>query len=229
MTRRLSARRVWALTGVLALAVGATVRWIQASDHRDSALLTANPTEDIADVYSFQSPQNPANIVLAMTVAGFIPPAEAATAAFDPDVLYQLKIDTNADAVEDLVIQGYVTGNAGNQVMHLVGPAKPERTGARTRLLNGHKVTSVRVSTGAEPIVASQLGLTAFAGVRDDPFFFDLVRFKDVIAGHETAFRNPGVDTFAGFNILAIVVEFPKALLGTNGTIGVWGTTSRPQ
>jgi len=67
-----------------------------------------------------------------------------------------------------------------------------------------------------------------FAGVRDDPFFFDLVQFKKIIAGEASAFRNPGVDTFAGTNVLAIVVELPSSLLG--GTkLSVWGSTSRPQ
>jgi len=64
--------------------------------------------------------------------------------------------------------------------------------------------------------------------VRDDPFFFDLVQFKKIIAGQATSFRDPGVDSFAGTNVLAIVVELPSALLG--GTkLGVWGTTSRQQ
>ena len=70
--------------------------------------------------------------------------------------------------------------------------------------------------------------MTVFAGVRDDPFFFDLVQFKKIIAGQATSFRNPGVDTFAGTNVLAIVVELPSSMLG--GTkLGVWGSTSRPQ
>jgi hypothetical protein len=211
--------------GALA-AVAAGLTRLRAADHRDSAVLTANPAQDIADVYSFQSPANPANIVLAMTVSGFIPPAEAATAAFDPGVLYQWKIDTNGDAREDLVIQAFVTGAAGNQVMHFVGPARPAQIGAVGTLLNGSAVASVRVSNGSAPVVTTAQGISVFAGVRDDPFFFDLVRFNAVIAGQATGFRNPGIDTFAGFNVLALVVEFPKPLLGTTGTIGVWATTS---
>ena len=159
------------------------VRWVTAADHRDSAVLTASPAQDIADVYSFQSPSDPANLVLAMTVSGFIPPAEAATAAFDPGVLYQWKIDTNGDAVEDRVIQAFATGAPGNQVMHFVGPVSPVQTGAATRLVGGREFFSVRVSNGATPFVTSRQGIRVFAGVRDDPFFFDLVRFNAVIAG----------------------------------------------
>jgi len=64
--------------------------------------------------------------------------------------------------------------------------------------------------------------------VRDDPFFFDLVQFKKIIAGEAAAFRNPGIDSFAGTNVLAIAVELPSARLG-GPRLGVWGTTSRQQ
>lgn len=225
MPSRSTVRRGALLAGAVVTTLAGLAR-VRAADHRDSAVLTASPAQDIADVYSFQSPANPANIVLAMTVSGFIPPAEVATAAFDPDVLYQFKIDTNGDAREDLVIQAFATGSATNQVMHFIGPTAPSLTGTMSRLVNGRGIMSVRVSTGAAPAVTATQGMNVFAGVRDDPFFFDLVRFNAIIAGQETSFRDPGLDTFAGFNVLALVVEFPKSLLGTAGSIGVWATTS---
>lgn len=213
-----------ALAGALAFVVA---RWAGASDHRDSALLTADQAADIADVYTFRSPANPSNVVLALTVSGFIPPSEIGTAHFDPDVLYQWKIDNNGDAIEDLVIQGFVTGSSTNQVMHFRGPAVPLVTGAEARVIPGPETASVRVSNTATPIIASRGGMTVFAGVRDDPFFFDLVQFREVVAGRAASFRTPGVDTFAGFGVLALVVELPGSMLG--GTrLGVWGTTSRP-
>src|SRR5213592_1610286 len=208
-------------------ALGLT-RWIEASDHKDSALLAADHAADIADVYTFKSTVNPDNVVLVMTVSGFIPPSEASTTFFDPNVLYQWKIDNDGDAVEDLVIQAFVTGTGGHQVMHFRGPAAPAATGTTDRVVLGPETATVGVSNGAAPIVALRGGMTVFAGVRDDPFFFDLVQFKKIIAGEATAFRNPGVDTFAGFNVLAIVAEFPSSLLGGQ-KLGVWGTTSRVQ
>jgi len=219
------------IAGSLLLATAAALgltRWMQASDHKDSALLAADPAADIADVYTFRSPVNPDNIVLAMTVSGFIPPSEASTTFFDPNVLYQWKIDNTGDAVEDLVIQAFVTGTGGNQVMHFRGPAAPSVTGATSRVIDGPETATVRVSNTETPIIASRNGMTVFAGVRDDPFFFDLVQFKKIIAGQATSFRNPGIDSFAGTNVLAIIVELPSAQLG--GTkLRVEGTTSRPQ
>jgi len=217
----------WSLLLAIPAALGLT-RWIEASDHKDSALLAADHAADIADVYTFKSPVNPDNVVLVMTVSGFIPPSEASTTFFDPDVLYQWKIDNDGDAVEDLVIQAFVTGTGGHQVMHFRGPAAPAATGTTDRVVLGPETATVGVSNGAAPIVASRGGMTVFAGVRDDPFFFDLVQFKKIIAGEATAFRNPGVDTFAGFNVLAIVAEVPSSLLGGQ-KLGVWGTTSRVQ
>jgi hypothetical protein len=216
------------LTAAAVAAVGLS-RWGSAADHRDSMTLTADPAADIADVYSFLSPTNANNVVFAMTVSGLIPPAEARNARFDPDVLYQIKIDNTGDAVEDLVIQAWVTGSEkGQQVMHFRGPVAPTHIGATGMIVKGEETASVRVSTGSEAITARRHDMNVFAGVRDDPFFFDLGAFRAIIAGQATKFSNPGTDTFAGTNVLAIVVEVPKSFLGSNPNLKVWGTTSRP-
>lgn len=222
-----SGRRL-ALGGVVVALAGLGIaRWVTAADHRDSALLTSDRAADIADVYSFRSPANSNNLVLVMTVSGLIPPAEAGTTFLNSGVLYQWKIDNNADAVEDLVIQAYVTGSGANQRVHFRGPAAPAVTGATNRILDVPDAVTVQLSTTATPIIESGGGLTVFAGVRDDPFFFDLVRFREIIAEMAMAFRNPGVDTFAGTNVLALVVEVPIAMLGSGTNKGIWGTTSR--
>ena len=211
---------------VTAGAVAGFVGLAIAADHRDSAALTSSPGQDVADVYVFQSPANGNNLVLAMTVSGLIPPAETGTTFFDPNVLYQIKIDNDGDAVENLVIQAFVTGSGSNQVMHFRGPVAPTSTGMFNRVLEGPETATVRVSNGPTPVIKTRQGMTVFAGVRDDPFFFDLGQFNQIIAGQAASFNNPGTDAFAGANALAIVVELPTAMLGTNPNLGVWGTTS---
>jgi hypothetical protein len=74
-----------------------------------------------------------------------------------------------------------------------------------------------------------------FAGAADDPFFFDLPAFTSYLDG----IRNTGVptvaafsrmrDTFAGYNVLAIALRIPLALVqGANGpNIGVDFLTQR--
>src|SRR5207249_11398996 len=111
---------------------------------------------------------------------------------------------------------------------HFRGPAAPSAIGSTSRIIDGPETATVAVSNTPTPTVAFRHGMTVFAGVRDDPFFFDLVQFKHIIAGDATSFRNPGIDTFAGTNVLALVVELPSTQLG-NSKLGVWGTTSRPQ
>src|SRR5438093_5181436 len=138
-------RKCAAVLLVLVAAAGIT-RWIKASDHKDSALLAADHAADIADVYTFRSPVHPDNVVLVMTVSGFIPPSEASTTYFDPNVLYQWKIDNNGDAVEDLVVQAFVTGSGGHQVMHFRGPAAPSAIGSTSRIIDGPETAIVAVS-----------------------------------------------------------------------------------
>ena len=58
-----------------------------------------------------------------------------------------------------------------------------------------------------------------FAGVRDDPFFFDL----DLLSGGPL-----GEDTFAGANVAAIVVEVPLSKITPDGpNIGVFAVTQK--
>ena len=217
---------------IVALTAGAAAfggyRWVTAADHRDSMTLTNDQAADIADVYVFDSPANSGNVVLAMTVPGLVPPSESSGTFFDPNVLYQFKIDNSAtaDAVEDLVIQAFATGTAASQTVHLRGPAAPSAAGATNQLLDRDDAVTVQISTGQDANIATGGGLTVFAGARDDPFFFDLARFNEIVMGAASSFRNPGVDTFAGTNALAIVVELPVSQLGA-GTVRVWGTTSR--
>lgn len=222
--RRLTLGLVATVLAITAIGAG-----LQAADHRDSTLLTNNPAVDIADVYSFRSPTNPANVVLVMTVSGFIPPTETGMHAFEPDALYQFKIDNNGDATEDLVIQALAVGDGSSQTIEILGPAVPTATGAETKLVSNRSTVTVPVSLTGQARVVSRGGVTAFAGLRDDPFFFDLTQFQRIVGGMAGSFNNPGVDAFAGFNLLAIAVELPASMLGNRPDIKVWATASRPR
>ena len=57
-----------------------------------------------------------------MDVHGLIPAGQSAS--FDTGVLYQIKIDTSGDNVEDLVIQAKFFGT-GIQQVGIAGPMKP--------------------------------------------------------------------------------------------------------
>lgn len=215
------------LSGVL-VGIAVVGGAIFAADHIDAPAVTGpgstSPGNDITDIYAFQSPADNTKMVFALNTQGLLSPGASATATFPSNVMYEINIDNTGDNVEDLVIQCLVQ----NGKMRVYGPVAPGTTGTTSMVKTNGPVTEVAVTAyaAATPTVATNSnGTKVFAGPRDDPFFFDLVRFREILAGTQTAFRNPGVDTFAGTNVMSIVVEVPKTLLGSAATINVWGET----
>ena len=205
------------ITAIVCLVVaGAGI--IYAADHIDAPAVTNKPT-DITDVYVFRA-QNPDNLVFVANTQGLLSPTATADAKFDEGTMIEFNIDNTGDNIEDLVIQCI----AKNGNMRVYGPAKPKVTGTNSYLnISDFSVQTEITRYGQGPIIGEEDGIKVFAGPRDDPFFFDLVRFRQVIAGQASSFNNPGNDTFAGTNVLGLVVEVPKSLLGSNnGTINVW-------
>ena len=201
---------------------------IFAADHIDAPAVTgANSTStgaDITDIYAFQSPADNSKMVFVMNVQGLMSPAATSAASFPGNVMYEFNIDNNGDNVEDLVIQALVQ----NGKLRVYGPVAPSTPGTTSTVrTNGTMAeTSVTAYNATSPTIGtSSNGMKIFAGPRDDPFFFDLTRFKEIIGGTQTGFRNPGVDAFAGTNVMSIVVEVPKSMLGSASTINVWGET----
>jgi hypothetical protein len=208
------------ITTVLCLAVAAA-GIIYAADHIDAPAITNKPT-DITDVYVFRA-EDPGNMVFVANTQGLLTPGATADAQFDEGTMIEFNIDNTGDNVEDLVIQCI----ARNGRIKVYGPATPKVTGTISYLnINKLSVQTDITPYGQAAIIATgDNGVKAFAGPRDDPFFFDLVRFRQVIAGQASSFNNPGNDTFAGTNVMALVVEVPKSLLNSNGTINVWAET----
>jgi len=210
--------------GVIAILAGV----IYAADHIDAPAVTGpgstSPGNDITDVYAFQSPADNSKMVLVMNTQGLLAPAATAAASFPSNVMYEFNIDNTGDNIEDLVIQCLVQ----NGKMRVYGPVAVGTPGTASTVKTGGPVTETNVTAynASSPVIGmNSNGTRVFAGPRDDPFFFDLTRFKDIIAGSQTGFRNPGVDAFAGTNVMSIVVEVPKTLLGTATTINVWAET----
>ena len=187
-----------------------------AADHIDSPAVT-NQSTDITDVYVFRG-QDPSNLVFVANTQGLMAPSATGNAKFDQNTLVEFNIDNNGDNIEDLVIQCELDGNK----MRVHGPIKPSMTGNQSRIEGGVTAEVNVTQYGSAAQIGASNGIKVFAGPRDDPFFFDLNQFKKVIAGSDAGFNNPGSDTFAGTNVMSIVVEVPKALLGSANTINVW-------
>ncbi|GAC1307599.1 MAG: hypothetical protein NVSMB24_19760 [Mucilaginibacter sp.] len=205
---------------ITALTLGGGILW--ASDHADAPNVKGKST-DITDLYVFQG-AGTSNLVFVGNVQGLLSPTATQTASFDENTMIEFKIDNTGDNVEDLVIQ--CVYKAGK--MYIYGPVKPTQTGLSSKVVGTAAVVVPVTPYGSAPIIAtSSNGITAFAGPRDDPFFFDLDQFHKIIGGTATGFTNPGHDTFAGTNVLSVVVEVPKSLLNSTGKIGVWLRTAQ--
>jgi hypothetical protein len=145
----------------------APVTVVRAADHLDAPLLR-NPGQggrDINDVYVFQSPSNPANSVLVMTVNPFAamvnPAGTVSLRTFDPAVEYQLQVDNNGDAVADVTYAATFTAPVGGVQMLTMN-----RNGAA--FAAGSTEANIPISGGG----------TLRAALFEDPFFFDLVGFN---------------------------------------------------
>lgn len=190
----------------------------KAADHLDAPGLTSPGGDsrlDITDVYAFQSPSNPENTVLIMGVNPLAGVQNDGT--FRPgNALYAFKIDTNGDAKEDITFRIKFT----KADQDLVQRVTLGRDGEVDEDVDGSMRNPIAKGKTNEMIAVPGGGML-FAGVMDDPFFFDLNGFLNL------DFCTPG-DTrpnfFAGLNVSAIVLEVPSASLGSNN-IGVWART----
>lgn len=217
---------------LLVVLISATPKAL-ASDHQDTTFLATKLTAaDLTDLFVFESPKNPENVVLVMDFDPLIVSGEIRP--FDPNVLYQFKIDNTDDSIEDVVLQFNVNGTGDEQTVTVRGPGRPIKVGTSSALLPVSWKGQLNRKFSADN------GMKFFVGTRKDPFFFDLEQFFKIIPDRNynfqpnpsppfqvLSFRPPGEaqDTLAPFNVHSIIVELPRELLGS-GKIGVWMTTS---
>ena len=170
----------------LALLSGGTA-W--ASSHTDSPAAANNPVADITQFYAFMNPPctvsggagceaPPEELILAFTVA----PAASEATRFSDKVMYHVYFenDVGTDSQIDCSV-------SADQMVTCAG-------------LDGLSVTTAVGEIGVNG------DIRVFAGLRDDPRFFDqqtLSRFGEIGV---QAFNAPGIDTVAGSNTLAIVI-----------------------
>lgn len=194
--------------GLLAVAAIATLAAIPAlsADHLDAPAVKKDGRIDINDVYVFHpgASQKLNRTVLAMTVnpaAGVI-----SGKTFRQGARYEVLVDTNGDARPDITIRTQFSALENGEQDYTVRRIKGD--------------DSKVIARGETGEVESNDGVKAFAGLRDDPFFFDLASFND----GATFCQAGDKDFFLGLNTSAIVVEVPTGMIGS-GPVGVWGRT----
>jgi hypothetical protein len=211
----------------------------RAADHAEAPLVEADQAADIADVYAFLDPNDNAKVILAFDVHGFIVPSENANlGSFDPDVTFRFFVENTGDAVPDMTIDvtfSKLTSRSTPQTATIEVSAK--RKADRILFTAPTTVSSATASNAPAPTVTTDAGsgISFFAGLTDDPFFFDMPGFNrfvsSVLGGSpDVSLLDRGRDSFAGYNVEMIALSVPATLLRgaeTNHVIGVSAATLR--
>jgi hypothetical protein len=187
---------------------------------------------DFTDLYVFQRPGDGSKSIVVMNVHpsdSVNPPGPTTDEPFAHDAIYELKIDTNGDAVADIAYRVHFSRyKGGMQTATLVraegGFAVGAGEGGRTI------IESAPVSIGNESRVTESGDYRFFAGWRSDPFFFDTL-------GALNNLQFTGTDFFTKKDVCSIVLEVPNSAIGSqengfwfrtlDGTSGKWVQADR--
>ena len=147
---------------------------------------------------------------------GVNPPGPTTPEPFAPAAVYELKIDTDGDAVADIAYRvRFSSSEGGAQIATLrrAEGAEAAGTGAGGQVI----IEGAPVSTGREARVTEAGDYRFFAGWRSDPFFFDTL-------GALNNLQFTGDDFFAEKDVCSIVLEVPNSALSSK-KIGLWHRT----
>lgn len=234
------------LSGIsIGIILGATSlpRYLMASDHDDGEVDTKGRNLNLTDLYAFrEKDQNPnaadGDLVLVMNTN----PRSVARQQyyFSTNARYEFKLTRVADkeatptGQEDITLRfefAPPTDRNQQQIKFTVIKDGKETsvTNLRTTPLNSEKPIVNQLTTNGSK-------LAVFAGLREDPFFFDVEQFFRVRAGalgtgQAVGFRPPNqaLDFAKGYNVNAIAVRVPQQFLqGATGSnvYDVWETIS---
>jgi Domain of unknown function (DUF4331) len=129
---------------------------------------------DLTDLYAFPKTGDARKSILIMNVhpsAGENPSGPTTAEPFAPEALYELKIDTDGNAVADIAYRVRFSSDGATQTATLLRVEGVQAAGTGDggqAILEG-----AAVSTGRDARVMEAGGYRFFAGWRSDPFFFD--------------------------------------------------------
>lgn len=240
MTSSGSIRKGAALVAGACLALALLPRLARSADHLDSPAAKADPTADINDLYSWMDGNR---AVFALTVF----PAAPAGALFSDRIQYVIHTTSSAKFGDPETNKDVVCTFAGTTAPQTVSCW----LGATDEFVSGN-------ASGAAGLSSADGKLTVFAGLRRDPFFFNIDGFRATVAtvksaaggltfdagcplldsptatalqtSLQTTDGGAPVDFFRDLNTLAIVVSVDKTLITTGGPIvSSWASTHRAQ
>jgi hypothetical protein len=161
----------------------------QASDHGDASISNNDPIANLADLYAFVDPHcesvagqgceaDPIELIVALTLN----PGATGEEQFSEDVLYHFYFenDSGADSQIDCSF-------SAGQMVTCAG-------------MGGLSVSARVGETGVNG------DIRVYAGLRDDPFWWDAEAQERFETLGIAAYTDPGTDSLAGSNVLAIVI-----------------------
>lgn len=241
----------------VALLAGA-IGWVgvRASDHDDGETDRKSRSLNLTDLYAFRendqdSGATAGNLVLVM---GTNPRSVARQQYyFSTNARYEFHLTQRMNGAapvtgaDDVILRfEFGAPDASSQQAMTVTAVRNGATLSTAAKAGGGAILTTPLASAGSPVSSTvELGgssLQVFAGLREDPFFFDVEQFFKIRASWRAAFPGNGsvgprsletaVDFAKGYNVNAIVVSVPISFLanGTGAsTFDVWETISVPQ
>ena len=193
-----------------ATAAGVGASLALAADHNEATGTMADEIADLDDLYVWVTADNKLAVIVTFGGPGDDPAAPPG--AFDADVLYTIHLDNDADNLPDQdILVRFAQDSLGDWGVQFEGI--PGGTGT--------------VSGAVQTTIDAGNGLSAIAGVFDDPFFMDSTGLADTVTTQILSF-DATRDTFAAKNVNAIVVQMDvTAATASNSVVRVWTSTGR--
>lgn len=159
-------RKMRYLQGACALAITVGAAWAIAADHRDEVAVKADPAADINDVYAWSSSAD--KLTIAMTVSPFA----TTTSKFSDAIYYAFHLESSpAYGMPGEKTDIICSFDAAQAIDCVLGAP-------------GDKVLEFVKGDASAPagITADSMKMKVFAGLRADPFYFNLEGFNDARA-----------------------------------------------
>lgn len=226
-----------------------------ASDHDDGVSDLKSQDTNITDVYAFREDNQTGNAADSGNLILVLDSNPRSLAGqqyyFSTQARYELHVSRVAPGNEGVAPTGsddltlrFTFGAPDSSGHQPITYALVRGTNAEADIAAGSTATIGESQADGAAVAGNSVSsdgktLTVFAGLREDPFFFDVQGFftlrENLLAsGTPTGLRDASTaqDFTHGYNVNAIVVRVPISYLQSAAgetTFDVWGTTSIPQ
>jgi hypothetical protein len=236
-------KTAWLLS--VGLLVAAAMVPGQASSHREAPLIALDPAADNTDVYAFVDPNDSDMVTLIANYIPFQSPNGGPNFyPFDPNVLYEIHVDNNGDAVEDVTFQWRFTTERRNPSTFLynTGPVTTiddpdlnvRQFYSLTRVDGPRRTGSARLLSGRLPVPPPNIGPRSTpnygllpGGVQQvpptgmrvfagqrDEGFYVDLGIFDLLGVGSGAIE----DSTAGYNVSTLAIQVPMSQLTRSGS-----------